>query len=394
MPQALTVEFRAMERVLSGQPVAEALPAEAERVGARRVFLLVSRTLNHGTDVVARVREALGARCAGLYEGMPPHTPRDAVLAATDAARAAGADLLVSIGGGSLTDAGKMVQLCLAHDVRDVAGLDPYRMVVHEDGRQERPQLKAPTVRMISVPTTLSAGDFNPLGGCTDPRRQVKQAFMHPLLVPRAVILDAAITVHTPEWLWLSTGMRAVDHAVETLCSLACNAYTEGAARQALRLLGEGLRRSKARADDLEGRQLCQLGMWLSMAGFEGGVPMGASHAIGHVLGGTCGVPHGYTTCVMLPSVLRYNLGADAARYAARQAIVSEALGRPGEPAADVVGALIAELGLPRTLRDVGVGPERFPEVATHAMHDRWIHTNPRPIHGPEDVLAILQMAA
>ncbi|HKI96906.1 MAG TPA: iron-containing alcohol dehydrogenase [bacterium] len=391
--QQLTVQFRAMERVYSGQPVAEALPAEVERLGAQRVFLLVSRTLNHETDAIASVREALGHRCAGLYEGMPPHTPRDAVLEATEGARAAGADLLVSIGGGSLTDAAKMVQLCLAHDVRDVAGLDAYRIVVEADGSQHRPTLQPPPVRMVAVPTTLSGGDFNPLAGCTDHRIGVKQSFEHPLLVPRAVILDPAISVHTPEWVWLSTGMRAVDHAVEGLCSLACNPYTEGAARQALRLLGEGLRRSKARPDDLEGRQQCQLGMWLSMANREAGVPMGASHAIGHVLGGTCGVPHGYTSCVMLPNVLRYNAAGSAAN-AERQAIVAEALGRPGEDAAQVVGDLISALGLPRTLRDVGVGPERFREVAEHSMHDRWIHTNPRPIKSPEEVLAILEMAA
>jgi maleylacetate reductase len=393
MVQSVTVEFRAMERVYSGQPVAEVLPKEVERLGAQRVFLLVSRTLNHGTDVIAGVREALGHRCAGLYEGMPPHTPRDAVLAAAEGARAAQAELLVSIGGGSLTDAAKMVQLCLRHDVRDVAGLDAFRIVVHADGRQERPRLEAPSVRMVSVPTTLSGGDFNPLAGCTDPRIQVKQSFLHPLFVPRAVILDPAISVHTPAWVWLSTGLRAVDHAVEGLCSPACNPYTEGAARQALRLLGEGLRRSKAQPDDLEGRQLCQLGMWLSMANREANVPMGASHAIGHVLGGTCGVPHGYTSCVMLPVVLRYNAAGSAAN-AARQAIVAEALGRPGEEAATVVGDLISALGLPRTLRDVGVGPERFREVAEHSMHDRWIHTNPRPIRGPDDVMALLEAAA
>jgi len=390
MPQPITVEFRAMERVLSGQPVAEALPAEVARLGARRVLLLASATLNRETDEIARVRAALGAACTGYYEGMPPHTPRDAVLAATEAAREAQAELLVSIGGGSLTDATKMVSLALAHDVRSVDDFEALRFVTHADGTQHRPALTAPTVRMVSVPTTLSAGDFNPLAGCTDPASHAKQAYVHPLMVPRAVILDPAITVYTPEWVWLSTGMRAVDHAVEGLCALECNAYTEGAARQALRLLGEGLRRCKADPRDLDARQACQLGMWLSMAGREANVPMGASHAIGHVLGGTCGVPHGYTTCVMLPSVLRYNAGVNAHR----QAIVAEALGHPGAEAAQVVAGLVAELGLPRTLREVGVGPERFREVAEHAMHDRWIHTNPRPIRGPDDVEEILRLAA
>jgi maleylacetate reductase len=92
----------------------------------------------------------------------------------------------------------------------------------------------------------------------------------------------------------------------------------------------------------------------------------------------------------MLPNVLRYNAGVNAHR----QAIVAEALGRPGAEAAQVVAELVAELGLPRTLREVGVGPERFREVAEHAMHDRWIHTNPRPIRGPDDVEEILRLAA
>ncbi len=243
---------------------------------------------------------------------------------------------------------------------------------------------------MISVPTTLSGGDFNPLAGCTDPRRQVKEAFHHPLFVPRVVVLDPAVTVHTPAWLWLSTGMRAVDHAVEALCSALANPYTDGQALQALRLLGEGLPRSRRHPDSLEGREQCQIGMWLSMASREAGVPMGASHAIGHVLGGSCGVPHGYTSCVMLPAVLRYNAPVNAGQ----QRLVSEALGRPGEDAAAVVADLIAALGLPRTLADVGVTRADFARVAEHAMHDRWIHTNPRPIRGPDDVREILEMAA
>ena len=116
----------------------------------------------------------------------------------------------------------------------------------------------------------------------------------------------------------------------------------------------------------------------------------GASRAIGHVLGGSCGVPHGYTSCVMLPHVLRYNRAANAER----QALVAEALGHPGEDAADVVAAFIAGLGLPGRLADVGVGPERFATIATTAMHDKWLHTNPVKITSPEQVLKILEAAA
>jgi maleylacetate reductase len=127
----------------------------------------------------------------------------------------------------------------------------------------------------------------------------------------------------------------------------------------------------------------------MSMVGAQTGVSKGASHGIGHVLGGTANVPHGYTSCVMLPHVLRFNHPVDAER----QDVVSEALGRPGAPAADVVAELIADLGLPGRLRDVGVAPQQLDEIAERSMHDRWVHTNPRKIAGPPVVRQLLDAA-
>jgi maleylacetate reductase len=119
-------------------------------------------------------------------------------------------------------------------------------------------------------------------------------------------------------------------------------------------------------------------------------VPMGASHGIGHVLGGTCDVPHGYTTCVMLPSVLRYNESVNADR----QALISEAMGQPGLPAADVISDLIRSLDMPPTLKEVGVGSDSFELIAKNALLARWVHSNPRKISGADDVLEILRIAA
>jgi maleylacetate reductase len=125
------------------------------------------------------------------------------------------------------------------------------------------------------------------------------------------------------------------------------------------------------------------------MVGSQTGVSKGASHGIGHVLGGTAGVPHGYTSCVMLPHVLRFNHAVNAGR----QARVSEALGHPGEPAADIVAAVIAGLGLPTRLRDVGVREDQLDLIAENAMHDRWVHTNPRKIEGPAVIRTLLDQA-
>jgi maleylacetate reductase len=384
-----THRFPAMEQVIYGRPFAEAVAGEAARLGGDRVFLMVGGTLSRETDVVAQLRRSLGHRLAQVWTQMGAHTPREDVVAAANAARHARADLIITLGGGSVTDGAKVVELCLGNDVSSPDQLAPFAARTEPDGATVRPETRPPPIRAVTVPTTLSAGEFSHFAGCTDTKRRVKESYAHPLLIPRSVILDPAVTVHTPEWLFLSTGMRAVDHAIEALVSVRPAPFADAAAMHALRLLGSGLRRVKADPQDLDARLDCQTGAWLSMTGVGAGVPMGASHGIGHVLGGTGGVPHGYTSCVMMPHVLRYN--ADASRE--RQALVAEALGNPGRPAADVVAELVAGLGLPTRLRDVGITEDMLDPIARQSMHDRWVHTNPRPIEGPETVRMLLDRA-
>jgi maleylacetate reductase len=383
-------EFPALERVIYGRAAAAALPAEVDRLHARRVFLIVSGTMNRTTDEVEKVRRALGDRHAGTFDAIPPFTPRSAVLAAAEQARAAGADLIATFGGGSVTEAGKVVRLALQHDIRHVDDFDRYRIVVHADGKNATRPFDGPRMPQIAIPTTLSAGELTTGGGATDERVRRKFSHANPQAIPRVVIFDPAPSVHTPLWVWLSTGVRAIDHATEGLCSPLSNPVSDGMYGQALRLLGRSLRATQRNPADLDARLEAFYGIWLAIAGRHGGVEMGASHAIGHVLGGSCGVPHGYTSCVMLPHVLRFNRAANAQR----QALVAEALGHPGEDAAEVVASFIAELGMPQRLSDVGIGRDRFEHIATTAMHDRWLHTNPVEITSPEQILKILEAAA
>jgi maleylacetate reductase len=382
------IVFTAMERVVMGRPAAEAVVEAADRLGARHVFILAGATLNRKTDAVRKIAEALGSRYAGTHDDMPAHSPRDAVVACANKAREAGCDLLLSVGGGSTTDGGKAVTICLEHDIREPDGLEPFRTVVDTTtGKRTFPQYRAPKVRQICVPTTLSGGEFNARAGVTEPRLRLKQAYIHPGIIPLAVIFDPAITRHTPEWLWHSTGIRAVDHAVETFCSIDGNAYTDSTALQALRLLGRGLPAVKRDPTDLAARLDCQIGAWISMAAIVSGTRMGASHAIGHVLGGSAGVPHGYTSCVMLPAVLAFN----AAVNGERQAEISAALGAAGQPASEVLDRFIAGLGLPRRLRDVGVKQEDLQRIATNCMLDDWTFSNPRTINGAQEIVPILE---
>ncbi|MFL5254632.1 MAG: iron-containing alcohol dehydrogenase [Rhodopila sp.] len=379
------VVFGQMEEVRFGIPAAEAVAEQVARMGAQRVFLMVSGTLNRTTDEIEKVRRALGNKCVGVFDQMPAHSPRKAVIAAAEQARAADTDLIVTVGGGSITDAAKAVQLCLANDIRTPEAMDGLRTIGGVS-----PDIKPPSVRQVSVPTTLSAGEFSGISGVTDERTKVKELFRHPRIIPAAVILDPAITVHIPEWLFLSTGIRAVDHCVEGICSNEANPYVDAQALRGLSLLTSGLPRVKADPSDLEARLDCQMGSWLSMGPLAAGVPMGASHGIGYVLGAVFDVPHGHTSCIMLPFVMRWNKPANAAR----QALVAAAMGDPNAEAGDLLDRFIGDLGMPRSLGAVNIGSEHFHRIAEGAMHTPWIPRNPRPIPAPAQVREILELAA
>lgn len=384
------VVFSQMDEVLFGVPAAQAVAEQARRLDAQRVFLMVSGTLHRETDEIDKVRRALGNCCAGIFDRMPPHTPRRAVIEAAELAREAGADLIATIGGGSITDGAKAVQLCLANDIRTPEALDDYRPVKGPDGALGPPPCNAPSVRQITVPTTLSAGELSAIAGVTDERHRVKELFRHPRIIPRAVILDPAITVHTPEWLFLSTGIRAVDHCVEGICSDEAHPFADAQALRGLSLLSRGLPRVKADPSDLQARLDCQMGAWLSMGPLASGVPMGASHGIGYVLGAVFDIPHGHTSCIMLPAVMRWNKAVSAER----QALVAAAMDHPGDDAGDVLDAFIAGLGMPRSLGAVNVGPREFDRIAEQAMGTPWVPRNPRRIDGPAQVREILELAA
>jgi len=372
-----------LERVEFGRPAGEAAAEEVNRIGATRVFIVSSKTLTAKTPVVRDVASALGPRYVGLFDGCAQHTPRASVIEAARAVRAAAPDLILTIGGGTPIDTVKVLQICLAHGVETADALDALHISVGPDGQRQVPDIKPSPVRQIVVPTTLSGAEFSNLGAATDERTRAKHAYMGADIGARAVILDPAVTVHTPEWLWLSTGVRGIDHAVETLCSIDAHPYCDGLALHALRFFAANLS-----GGDLAARLACQQASWLAASSIAR-VNYGASHGIGHALGAFANVPHGHTSCVMLPHVMRFN--EPATRDKQRQ--IAEAMGRPQLPAADAVADLIARLGQPTTLRAVGVERAQLPKIAEASMQNLWVRTNPRPLRSADDVLRLLEAA-
>jgi len=247
---------------------------------------------------------------------------------------------------------------------------------------------KPPSIRQIAIPTTLSGAEVTQFGGGTDSARGVKLGFGAPHLVPLAIIYDPALGSLTPEWLWLSSAIRGVDHCCEGYLAKNVTPVYEGGLLRALSLFATSLRRTKTTPDDLFARLDSQTAAYLACSNFARS-GSGASHGIGYILGGRYGVHHGHSSCVMLPHVLRWN----AHTTAERQKELSVALGRPQLSAGDAVAELIADLGLPARLRDVGIKEEQLSTIADEAAKNPVVLSNPRPIAGAADVLQILRAA-
>ncbi|THD75336.1 MAG: maleylacetate reductase [Phenylobacterium sp.] len=381
-----THRFPHQDFVTYGRPAAEVLRELAAPSGLRRIMIVTNNSLAH--TLATDLAKALGEICVGIAAGVGAHSPRESVMLGAEAARRHQADLLVALGGGSVIDATKVMQLALWAGLGRPDELDAYR-AGRGEGRVDVAKVP-PGVRMVAVPTTLSAAEFTAFAGVTDTGRHAKEGYTHPLLAPRAVVLDPTMTLATPPQLWFSTGLKAVDHAVEQLCNPARAPYADALAAEGLKRLAAGLPATQADPTDLDARQDCQFGMWLAISGAGAGRGMGASHAIGHTLGGSYGVPHGITSCVALPAVLKWNEAAGTER----QALVARLMGAEGHPASEAVRRLARGLGLPTDLKSVGIGPEKFQAIAEHTMHDAGVRVNPRPISGPADIVEILELAA
>ncbi|MFV0298995.1 MAG: iron-containing alcohol dehydrogenase [Hyphomicrobiaceae bacterium] len=383
------VNIPSSERIVFGEALEEAILAEAQRYGARRIFLTSTRSLAKLADgPLQRAERALGSLHVGTFAEVSSHSPREDVIAGARLARAAKTDLLVAIGGGSVIDATKAMLMCLWFDLDSIDAMEPFRAGIDVVGG-ERITAPADPVRMLAVSTTLSASEFTQTAGVTLSSSNTKQSFLHRLFAPRSVILDPAATLDTPQWLLFATGIRAVDHAVESFCNLKANPATEAASLQGLRLLYRALPAIKARPDDLAARLDAQFGMWQSIQPSVAGVGSGASHGIGYALGATFGVPHGHTSCVMLPAVLAWNSPVNGER----QKALSAAMGSPDKAASELVKGLIGGLDQPTSLRDVGITRDKLDEIAQRALVYKPVKINPRPIRSAADVREILELA-
>jgi maleylacetate reductase len=380
-----THHWNAQQRVVYGKAAAQGVDEEVSAAKAERVLVATTRSLTSGA-LVAGVMDALGSRCVGKFDAISAHTPRESVLAGAEQARSRQADLIVAIGGGSVIDCAKAMLLCLWRDIRAAAAMDALLEAPLESSAWDADPQR---LRMMAVPTTLSAAEFSTSAGVTDVARHRKQRFNHPLIVPRSVVLDPVATLDTPQELFLSSGMRAMDHAVERWLSIAPTPYADAVSSQAMGMLVHALPAIRRHPEDLQARLEAQMAAWLSTLGEAARTSVGASHGLGYILGAVRGVPHGITSCITLPAVLAWNEPVNGER----QQLVSAKLGSPERRACDAMRDFIAALGVPYRLRDVGITQADLADLASRYDGTGPISTNPRPVRGAQDLIEILELA-
>jgi len=362
--------FTRLERVIFGPGRVDALGRELDRRQLRRAVVVTGKTLGR-SKLLDQVTNALGSRCAAVYKGAQQHVPLHTVVELVDELKRVDADCLISFGGGSPIDTAKVAASAILTDSDPAAGARHIDFEATNVGGDAHRDLVE-----IAIPTTLSAGEYTPAGGVTDEATRVKGAVVDPRLQPRTIINDPALTLETPNWLWVATGMRAFDHAVEAIYSVRHQPISDVLATKAISLLMEHLPVSITTTGDatLMHRGYCQMAAWFSIFGGMN-TRFGVSHAMGHQIGPKWDVAHGVTSCITMPHAMRFMADIVPQRFGP----IAEGLGVPFDPdrpkpaaleCADRVARFIAQFDVPHSLKDAGVPHGEIGQIAATVLNE------------------------
>jgi alcohol dehydrogenase class IV len=410
MPSGLTSSFPAIKNAKYLTDVPEWL----QKWECTRALLVVSRSLDKNTDKVSRLESVLGSKITGKKSGVGSHSPYADVLDIASLIQTTGADSVICIGSSSYSDACKTARLLAANlSPKDLNEDHLESLVDQQTGWSTSTSFKGPTVKLICIPCSLSVSEYNPVSSATN-RSGKKQHFgslKMPDFAPSLILLDPEIASTAPaESLWLPSGARAIDHAVESIVSESVSPEGKEVAQRGLRALLVGLKRyhgslglekTESYIEQLyAGISACQQGARDAISAiFCYGSHVGPSHAIGHQLGGVGKVPHGMTSCVILPSVLRYEKNGPKSQYWNVESQVKildvfrEALGWEEDDAGTALERFFKELGLPTRLSEVGIHDEKMLKIiAEKTLTDIW-GGGPKQITDAQEIMNILEMA-
>jgi maleylacetate reductase len=324
-----------------------ATPGEADRLGLRRLLVVCGE---RGADTARAVAQALGPACVGVHDRARMHVPVEVADRAVAAARAAGADGCVAVGGGSSIGLGKAIAL-----------------------RTGLP--------LIAVPSTYSGSEMTPVWGLTE--HGVKRTGRDPKVLPRSVVYDPELTLSLPVLLSVTSGVNAIAHAVEALYAPDTSPLIALMAEEGVRAMARALPAVAEEPESLQARGRALYGAWLG-GSCLGATTMGLHHKLCHVLGGTFDLPHAETHTVVLPYVLAHN------GPAAPEAAAAVARAMDAQDAATALWELAGRLGAPRSLAELGLSEADLTTAATRTAGEAF--ANPRPVTA-DTVLALLRAA-
>ena len=383
-------------RIVFGNGKIDSLKDEIQKLGGKRVLVLSGRTVAEKTDAVRRINDGLGDMSAGVYSGLTQRAPLSTAVEAANLALASGADTLVGVGGSTISDAARMIAVLMAEGITTVEQL---RQLGEEQDMLLSPNLDGKVLPLqVAVPTTLSAGEFNMGGGnVLDDQAGHKIRVRHPRLYADLIMLDSVMTEGTPDWLWLSTGVKALDHCIERLYTTGNQPAIDAPILAAAEMLFTYLPGSRESDGDPEARLQCLVAAWMSMMGSPN-FATGLSHAIGHILGVKYSVGHGYTSCVTQPYVMEFNRPVSATK----QALLARSAGidtrgmsdeAAAEAAARAVDDFVLGMGMPHRIRELEIPESDLPEIAELVLTDGGCRNNPIPITSAEQVMEVLRAA-
>lgn len=318
-----------------------------------------------------------------IYDGIKPNPTIENVTAGVDACKAAGADVIVAVGGGSPIDTSKAIATIITNpefaDVRSLEGLAP---------------TKNPCLPIIAVTTTSgTAAEVTINYVITDVEKNRKFVCVDPHDIPIVAIVDPDMSASMPTGLCAATGMDALVHAVEGYITKGAWELTDMLHLKAIEIIGRSLR--SAVAGDYAGREAMSLGQYIAGMGFSN-VGLGIVHSMAHPLSAVYDIPHGKACAMLLTAVLKFNAPATGEKY--RE--IARVMGVPNvdamdeaayrQAAIDIIQKLADDVGIPKSLSEAGVKREDIPFLAESAFNDACTPGNPRDV-SLEEIIGIYE---
>jgi alcohol dehydrogenase len=381
----LSFLFFSPTRIVYGVGSAGDVAVELRNLGCSKAVIVSDRFLYDRTGLVKKIERSLGSMCVGVFADVPSDSGLHVVNQGYELARSWGAEGVVSVGGGSVIDTAKGIAILL----KEGGKLEDYQ------GFQ---MLTRKVVPHVCLPTSAGTGsEVTYVAVVKDHQKKQKLLFGDHHIIPDVAILDPLLTLGLPSALTAATGMDALSHAVEAITSSQREPIADALGLHAIRLISEWLPLAVKNGADVNARGHMLVAATMAGVAF-GNAQVGLVHAIAHTVGARHGVHHGLANAVAMPYVMRFN-NTDVAE---EQAVIAEALGvdtrnmtveQAGLAAADAVARLNAELGLPATLKAVGVPEDDLEVCAQVALSDGAIIYNGKPVFDPAEILPVLRKA-